>query len=346
MAVPASLEEVLSPAWLTAALGARYPGIEVVAVDPGPVVSRISTNARFRIECAGPLPDGLPADLCVKGYFSEYGQSPIHVGALETTFYRDLAERTGVHTLRSHHAEVDESTGGCVVISEDVVAQGATFLDSLSPFSPDDAARSLEELATLHAATWMAPDVATADWLTPWFPLLGAVRGIPEISANFEGPIGAGVPERARDAPRLRAAFTAVADESAGAEPWCVVHADPHVANWFRATDGRPGIVDWQLVQRGPWYVDVGYHLASALTVEDRRAHEQDLVHHYLDVLGTGGVPVPPDDQVWAGLRRGMVHGFYLWGITQLVDPPITTAMLERIGTAVADHDAVAAVLG
>jgi hypothetical protein len=41
-----------------------------------------------------------------------------------------------------------------------------------------------------------------------------------------------------------------------------------------------------------------------------------------------------------------MVHGFYLWGITQLVDPPITTAMLERIGTAVADHDAVAAVLG
>ena len=50
MHVPEALAEALSPAWLTEALGTRYPGIEVVAVTPGPVVSRISTNARFRIE--------------------------------------------------------------------------------------------------------------------------------------------------------------------------------------------------------------------------------------------------------------------------------------------------------
>ena len=63
--VPETLEQALSPEWLTAALQPRFPGIEVSAVAPGPVVDRISTNARFSIECAGGVPDGLsPALVC------------------------------------------------------------------------------------------------------------------------------------------------------------------------------------------------------------------------------------------------------------------------------------------
>ena len=49
---------------------------------------------------------------------------------------------------------------------------------------------------------------------------------------------------------------------------------------------------------------------------------------------------VPTEAEAWRGVRRGMVHGFYLWGITLVVDAHITTAMLERLGTAVDDHDA------
>ena len=98
-------------------------------------------------------------------------------------------------------------------------------------------------------------------------------------------------------------------------------------------------------MQRGPWYIDVGYHLAAVLPVEDRRRHERDLVQLYLDHLRVGGVPVPTDDEVARGLRRGIVHGFYLWGITVLVDPTITTALLERLGTAVDDHDALAGLV-
>jgi hypothetical protein len=49
--VPETLDEALSPGWLTAALGTRFPGVEVIEVIPGPVVSRLSTNARFRKVC-------------------------------------------------------------------------------------------------------------------------------------------------------------------------------------------------------------------------------------------------------------------------------------------------------
>ena len=50
---------------------------------------------------------------------------------------------------------------------------------------------------------------------------------------------------------------------------------------------------------------------------------------------------MPSDRDVWRSISRDMVHGFYLWAITMKVDPPITTALLERLGTAVDDHDAL-----
>jgi hypothetical protein len=92
--VPATLDEVLSPEWLTAALSARFPGLEVTRVTPGPVVSRLSTNARFTIECAGGLPDGLAPALCAKGYFTDKGRPVSVLGVREVHFYQDLADPT------------------------------------------------------------------------------------------------------------------------------------------------------------------------------------------------------------------------------------------------------------
>ena len=45
-----------------------------------------------------------------------------------------------------------------------------------------------------------------------------------------------------------------------------------------------------------------------------------------------------------AASGAGMLYGFFLWAITLKVAPPITTAMLERLGSAVADHEAYASV--
>jgi hypothetical protein len=336
--VPESLDEALSPSWLTAALGTSFPGVEVREVTPGPVVSRLSTNARFHIETVDPLPEGLRPELCVKGYFTEVGLFARRAGVPEAHFYRDVVAATGVRTLPGVYADVDDVTLASVVITEDVVAQGATFLDSLSEYTPDQAAQSLEELARLHVATWMDPSCAQASWLDPWLAKLNSGRGVREISDNLDGPLGGGVPVAVRDPQRLVDAFRAIATDAASSTPWCVIHGDAHVANLFLDDRGRPSLVDWQLVQRGPWYLDVGYHIAATLTVDDRRRSERDLVAHYLDLMRAGGVETPAEDEVWRGLRRGMVHGFYLWGITLKVDPPITAALLERLGTAVDDH--------
>jgi len=344
--VPDTLEELLSPAWLTNALAPRFPGIEVTAIEPGPVISRVSTNARFRIECAGGVPEGLSPNLCAKGYFTDVGRAFRAAGEPEAYFYRDLAASTGMRTLRSVYADVDAETRHGVVITEDVVAQGATFLDARSDYSPEQAAESLEELAKLHAVTWCDRDLASSSWLAPRFASYLEVRGVDEIRGNFEGPIGAGVPEPVRDAERLFDAYRMLATKMPSETPWSVVHGDAHVGNTYLDAAGRPSFVDWQLVQRGPWYVDVGYHIASALTVEDRRDTEHDLLRHYLDRLAGAGIDAPSWDDARLGLRVGIVHGFYLWGITLKVEPAVTTMLLERLGTAAADHDAFAAVEG
>jgi hypothetical protein len=342
--IPETLDEVLEPHWLTAALGTRFAGIDVAAVTRGPVVSRLSTNARFTIECRGGMPGGLSPHLCVKGYFGEFGALARSAGVPEAYFYRDLASSTGVRTLRPLYADVDATTGRNLVITEDVVAAGATFLDARSVYTADQTAVSLGQLATLHASMWSRPDVAGLRFLTSRLERTLEHRGATEIRHNFDGPIGAGVPRAVRDADRLATVYRALGETARRASPWTVVHGDAHIGNVYLDAAGLPAFLDWQVVQRAPWYLDVGYHLGSALTIDDRRNAEGDLVRHYLDVLASAGVDVPAWDEAWRGVRRGMVHGFFMWGITLKVEPAITTELLTRLGTAVADHDAFDAV--
>jgi Phosphotransferase enzyme family len=346
--VPDTLDEALSPRWLTGALAPRFPGIEVTGVVPGPIVERVSTNARFTIECAGGVPDGLSEALCVKGYFSDKGREARHVGEREAYFYRDLASEGGARTLRSVYADYDTTARHGVIITEDMVAGGGEFLDAASAFTPDQVAQSLGEFARLHASTWGSPRWADAHWLEP--RLDGALRawGIDAITerveANFAGPNGLRVPVEVRDAPRLVQAYVhlahALTAEHATSD-WCVIHGDAHVGNLFLDPQGNPSLVDWQLIQRGMWYVDVGTHLATSLTVTDRRSSERDLLDHYLDCLKANGVRPPSRDLAWRSLSRGIVRGFYLWGITSQVEPRLIEILLHRLGSAAADQDAL-----
>jgi hypothetical protein len=344
LGIPASEAEALSAAWLSAALGTRFPGIEVLTVTPGPVVSRMSTNIRFHIETRGPLPEGLPADLCIKGYWRLMAAA--QAGEPEAMFYRDLADFTGVRTLRHFYADIDPANHHGVVITEDVVASGATFLDSLSPYTPDQVAASLELYAQLHSATWQAPEVPDEPWLGPRLAQTLRGRGLDVIQKNFAAPTAAGIPAAARDAQRLVHTVDGMSAVLAADPSWCVLHGDAHIGNFFLDKDGEPALLDWQLVQRGPWYIDVGYHIASALSVADRRANEHDLVAHYLDEMKKRGVDLTESDDLWFGLRCGIVYGFFLWAITLKVDPPITTELCTRLGTAVADHEAYEVVPG
>ena len=342
-AVPDTIEQALDPGWLTTALSPRFPGIEVTRVTPGPVVERLSTNARFSIECAGGLPDGLVPTLCVKGYFGEKGRAMAHVGEPEARFYATLAEATGVRTLRAVYADVDPQTRHGVVITEDVVAAGGEFLDALSPYSPEQTAQSLAELARLHAHSWGPGDTMDEPWLASRLSTYFAYRGVPDIQANFDGPVGVDVAHEVADAERLANALRALAARGEG-PGWTVIHGDAHVGNIFLDAQGTPGLVDWQVVQRGHWGIDVGYHIGSALTTADRERSERDLLEHYLDRLRSHGVEPPAWDDAMDAYRAGLAYGFFMWAITLVVKPAIIQVLLQRLSAASAAHDSFGAL--
>ena len=336
--VPDTIEQALDPAWLTDALGLRFPGIKVTKVTPGPVVERLSTNARFEIECAGGLPEGLVPTLCIKGYFGEKGRAIVHVGEPEARFYATLAEPSGVRTLRAAYADVDPATRHGVVITGDVIAAGGEFLDALSPYSPDQTAQSLAELACLHAYSWGPNAMMHEPWLASRLSTYFAYRGVDDIQANFAGPVGADVAPEVADAKRLANALRALA--ARGEAPgWTVIHGDAHVGNIFLDAEGSPGLVDWQVVQRGHWGIDVGYHIASALTTPDRERSERDLLEHYLECLQSHGVEAPAWDDAMDAYRAGLAYGYFMWAITLVVKPAIIQVLLQRLSAAVAAHD-------
>jgi Phosphotransferase enzyme family len=334
--VPDSLEELLTPAWLTRALSTRFPAVHVTAVTRGPVVERLSTNARFRIECTPDVPEGLSPTLCVKGYFSEQGWSSRQAGEPEASFYRDLADDTGVRTLPSVWADVHPETRHGVVITEDVIEAGGVFRDALSPCSVEQTAALLGELARLHGYAWEDAETTAAPWLVPRVGQTLQVRGIKEIRQNFEGPLGVRVPDDVHEPQQLVDALRALAARTRGAG-WTVIHGDTHVGNTFLDGEARPGLVDWQLVQHGHWSLDVAYHVASALEPAERARAERDLLRHYLDRLGSEGVSPPSFDTAWDDYRRSMPYGFFLWGITLFVTQDIIGELLYRLGTAVSD---------
>ena len=342
VAIPESLDELLTPKWLNLALSTRFPGVHVTRVTPGPVVERVSTNARFRIE--GDLPEGLPPALCAKGYFSDVGRGSSHAGVPEATFYRDLADVTGVRTLNSVWADVDPVSSHGVVITEDAVEAGGVFCDALDPCTVDRTAETLEQFALLHAYAWEDARLTESSWLTPRLAWILQVRGMKEISANFDGPNGSGVPDGTRDAQALIDAYGRLASRAPG-PGWAVAHGDAHVGNTFLDRDGRPGLLDWQVTQYGPWGIDVGYHIASALEPDVRAANERDLLRHYLGALTAAGVSDAPSfDDAWDEYRCGLVHGFFLWAITMYVQPDIIAALLRRLGTAAFELESFAAL--
>ena len=343
--VPDSLDVLLTPEWLNGALSSRFPGIEVTAVTRGPVVERVSTNARFHIECTPGVPPGLSPDLCVKGYFSEQGRSIGQAGEPEATFYRDLADATGVRTMRSVWADVHPQTRHGVVITEDVIAAGGEFFDALTPYSVDQVASTLGELARLHAFAWENSHPTETSWLAPRIASTMQTRGLPEIQGNFDGPNGVRVPPEVRVPEQLIDAVRALAAREPG-PGWTMIHGDTHVGNVFLDGDRRPSLTDWQLVQLGHWSIDVGYHIGSALEPTERASAERDLLVHYLDALKREEVDAPTFDAAWLEYRRGVAYGFYLWAITLFVQPDIIEALLHRLGSAAHDLESYAAIQG
>jgi hypothetical protein len=311
--------------------------VEVTEVRIVEVLKTQATKVRFEVDAVR-APVGFGRQLCVKGFFGEEPLSTAFAGASrdEARYYLEIAPHSAVRTPHCRYAGLDADTGHGIIIMDDVVAAGGRFLTVVEPYSPDQTAASLDQLARLHAEYWNGVGLERFPWLKSRLAeiAISSMIPLPILQDLMDGERGRPLSPAIRDAKRIHGALVAVAKLADG-ERNCLVHGDAHAGNIFEC-NGAPALVDWQLLQRSCWALDVSYHIGTTLTVEDRAKSEQHLLRHYLQRLRAHGVEEPPGWQdAWLAYRTHMLYGYYLWGITRRVEPCITHEMVRRLGLAV-----------
>jgi hypothetical protein len=132
-----------------------------------------------------------------------------------------------------------------------------------------------------------------------------------------------------------------------------LLHGDPHIGQTYITAQNRIGIGDWSGILCGHWAYDYAYGLASALTVEDRRAWEVDLLRFYLDCLHRSGGPALDFDAAWLSYRRHLPYPYICWLMTLAGGSSVTPEMqprnvsldiVERTAHAIADLDTLKAL--
>ncbi len=327
--VPSNRDELLDPGWLRATLDDLGEDDRIVRVESTDTSKTRAEKLRFAVTVEGQ--DGLQVRFyCAKAFLDGAGST-----IAEARFYRDLAPRLSVRRPRVPYVAIDADTGASIIVMEDIVAGGGLFMNPHRTFSIDVTRDSLSQLARLHASTWDLASVRDIEWLATGRHVAGGMHTASSLQALLDDGRADGFPTELRDAQNLVDAL-----EVHGRYPaTCVLHGDTHTGNVYIDHEGRACFFDWEVVQTGNWAQDVAYHLATVLAIDDRRAHERELVRHYLTELSAHGAPSPDFEQGWELYRRSFSYGYLLWVITQIRGRDEVLAHMPRLAAALRDHD-------
>jgi hypothetical protein len=310
--------------WLTRALAERHPGVQVKDVEV--IDSHELTNTRARLQNSYEEPAGaptamfcklLPLDPSRRDAIAQTG-----MGRFEVLFYSSLASTVSMRVPATYVTRHDDRDGSFILLIEDLVATGCRVSDGTWGVPLDSAAGALEDLAHLHLR-FIDPARRAAE--AAWVP--STTRG---------GEYGAVLLREAlthhRD--RLSDDFAAISEIYIDrrddlqalwqTEPKTVIHGDTHIGNLF-FDQRRTGFLDWGVIKVSTPMRDVSYFLTMALSIDDRRTHERELLHHYLDIWNSGSGIEITFDEAWLAHR---IHAaFNVPASCQIVTfPPVSEA--------------------
>jgi Phosphotransferase enzyme family len=273
----------------------------------------------------------------------------------EISFYQVVRPKLDIEAPVALHARFDASSLNSIVIMRDMAGE-VQFGEYSTPMTLELARSQMRVLSSVHAAYYQSPELNTT--LSPWNSWEDYFA-ITAKEAGFEQACQRGFAEArdvipadlfAQQAKIWPATVDAIALHSK--LPRMLVHSDVHLKNWYVAAPDRMGLTDWQCSCKGHWSRDLSYCISTALTVEQRRAWERDLLAYYLELMAQKGVPGISFDEAWLCYRAQM-FGALAWWTGTLGQPPEAPAMqpraasltfIERMANATHDLDSLSAV--
>lgn len=331
---------------LSQCLSLRYPDIDISHCEILQIIYGTATKVQLRLtyrsnSTATPLPE----TLWLKAGLEQHSPQNASLYALETAFYRDIAPDLKALCPVAYFAETDGSQS--LLLMEDLLQRGIRFSDASRPLSVEQAKAVLVQLATLHARYWHSESLGMYSWLPEGSSLRdsGAIHFLFD-DANWPRmmalPRNLALPNALKDRESMRSKMMALLEVLAS-NAHCLIHGDAHAGNLGFDAQDRALLFDWQTVMKGYWVHDVAHFMISALSIDDRRRYEKELLQYYLQCLARHGIAAPDWEPAWAAYRRHALYS-YSW----MLCPPewqpdeICRLCAQRAEAAIIDLDTLA----
>lgn len=309
--VPHSIEDI-SADWLTGVLNKDCPGVTVNSCNAETVIHGTATKVRLMLTYDDPEnAQHMPPSMWFKGGLEKHSLDPVMLKVYEgeAHFYSTYAPELKLNSPKAYASYIDRVSGESFLLLEDLLDRDAIFGYATEPATPALASQIVEELARLHARYWDDKKIAEDRWLDGGGPVTHSLYDLFQLSTW----------ERCKALPRgefirgeldnfecLTSAIKRVIHHNIE-HANCLVHGDAHHGNTFYTPDGKSGLLDWQGPTRNIWAHDFAYYVITALSVEDRRHAERDLVNHYIRSIAQYGITIP-FDKAWFAYRQNAIY--------------------------------------
>ncbi len=311
--IPQTWEDV-TPGWLTGVLAPRFPDARVGTVEL--LWTSDGTNRRARFGLTYESGAG-PEVVFVKAE-GKFRESHAKNGNM---FNEPLLFASGVplpvDRPDSYASLIDMPSLDWLIVMEDIAQRGGDARDATRPMSPAQVTDGVRGLARLHRQYWnFRPETFVGlDWVQTWAGTEGFLAGIGRrMALGIERMDGTLPTELDGFGAEQLVALCGRYMNLLGREPHTLLHGDAHIGNTYVLPDDSVGFLDWQVTRCGHWSGDIGYFVMGAMTTDDRREYEHDILAAYRGELGhdiTGGrgvALVPRGIAVWPSRVAGDIR--------------------------------------
>ncbi|KAI1390515.1 aminoglycoside phosphotransferase [Hypoxylon trugodes] len=338
--LPTVPEEVTAK-WLESKLGQKVKSISLTRTIFG-TGSKLFFSIEYVDEVADP--NSRPAHICVKGVFDpEMVRSQpwtVVLAQREADFFAKLAPSIKYMGYpKGWWGGTSERQG--IAIMSDLAFEGCTFPPQAASYPLEKVLDGAAQIAGLHAQFW-GKSQEDYPWITNDYDEAMLFIATPWDSVVRE-PGRPKMPEYMTDGQRIRKVQEKY---YAKRNPRfrTLQHGDTHLGNVYFTADGHTRFLDWSAFHFASCFHDLVYFLTSMFTIEDRRAHEMEVLDHYLETLHRLGGPKfdRNDEELMIEYKRSCMTSI-IWPVCSysLQTKERVDALCERTIASWIDHNVI-----
>ncbi|KAI1206269.1 aminoglycoside phosphotransferase [Annulohypoxylon truncatum] len=338
--LPAIPAEVTAE-WLESKLGHKVKSATLTRSIFG-TGSKLFISIEYEEEIADP--DSRPRNICVKGVFDPamVKSQPwtLSLALREANFFAKIAPSIKhMGYPRGWWGGTSDRQG--IAIMSDLTHEGCTFPSEAASYPVEKVLDGAAQIAGLHAQFW-GRSQDDYPWISNDYDV--AMKFITEPwDSVVREPGRPKLPEYLMDGARVKRAQEKYYAQR-NPRFRTLLHGDTHLGNVYFTAEGHTRFLDWSAFHFASCFHDLVYFVSTTLEVEERRAHEMEVLDHYLATLHRLGGPKfeRDDEELMIEYKRSYMTNI-IWPVCgyDLQTKERVDAFTERTIAAWVDHKVI-----